>query len=148
MRQFEDLPVWQAARDMYLILSAFIKDNGAVFEYSFKDQCLRAGLSVSNNIAEGYERGTNNELSHFLFMAKGSCGELRSMMRIASCKKIKSDESLKHVISACLNISAQLQGWIDYLKRSDLKGQKFNEVREEASEYGSAEPPPYPRFDS
>ena len=148
MKQFEDLPVWQAARDMYLILSAFIKDNGAIFDYSFKDQCLRAGLSVSNNIAEGYERGTNNELIHFLFMAKGSCGELRSMMRIASCKKIKSDESLKHIINACINIASQLQGWIDYLKRSDFKGQKFSEIREESALYGSSPDDPYPRFES
>ena len=52
-------------------------------DYSFKDQIQRATVSIMNNIAEGYERRTNNEFKHFLYIAKGSCGEVRSMLALA-----------------------------------------------------------------
>ena len=52
-------------------------------DYSFKDKIQRATVSIMNNIAEGYERRTNNEFKHFLYIAKGSCGEVRSMLALA-----------------------------------------------------------------
>lgn len=81
-RRFEDLPVWrdsvELARSIYefAALDIFRRHPG------FRDQLERAGLSVSNNIAEGFERGTTNELLAFLYIARGSAGEVRSMMRV------------------------------------------------------------------
>jgi len=81
-KRFEDLPVWQdaaeLARSMYecTSLEPFRRYPG------LRDQLERAALSVSNNIAEGFERGTTNELLAFLYIARGSAGEVRSMMRI------------------------------------------------------------------
>jgi four helix bundle protein len=81
-KRFEDLPVWrdsiELARSMYefTALDLFRGHPG------LRDQLERAALSVSNNIAEGFERGTTNELLAFLYIARGSAGEVRSMMRI------------------------------------------------------------------
>jgi len=80
IEKFEDIIVWQKA-------NIFIKDVYVVFkacrDYAFKDQIQRAAVSISNNIAEGYERRSNKEFSQFLFIAKGSCGEVRSMLYLA-----------------------------------------------------------------
>jgi four helix bundle protein len=81
-RRFEDVPVWQdsaeLARSMYefTALDPFRRHPG------LRDQLERVALSVSNNIAEGFERGTTNELLAFLYIARGSAGEVRSMLRI------------------------------------------------------------------
>ena len=70
--KFEDLICWQRSREL------------AAITYShFRDQIQRAAISISNNIAEGFERRGNKEFSHFLSRAKGSCGEVRSMLYIA-----------------------------------------------------------------
>jgi len=78
--RFEDLPVWKSAID----LAVQIYDLTERIEFrrrrSLRDQIERAAVSVSNNIAEGFERGTNNELLSFLYIARGSAGEVRSML--------------------------------------------------------------------
>ena len=77
--QFEELPVWKAAIEFALKLFEFT--NKADFRGfgDTKNQLERATVSISNNIAEGFERGTNNELLAFLYIARGSSGEVRSM---------------------------------------------------------------------
>ncbi|MBE0511159.1 MAG: four helix bundle protein [Gammaproteobacteria bacterium] len=80
MARFEDLEVWKrSARLSAEIYKAF----SSLTDFGFRDQITRAGLSISSNIAEGYERGGNKELSNFLNYAKGSAGELRSQLYIA-----------------------------------------------------------------
>ncbi|HEX3377645.1 MAG TPA: four helix bundle protein [Candidatus Acidoferrales bacterium] len=76
--RFEDLPVWQLASN--LAVRVFSMGEKAVLRRhrSLRDQIERAALSVSNNIAEGFERGTTNELLAFLYIARGSSGEVRS----------------------------------------------------------------------
>ncbi len=73
---FETLLIRQKAKNLAVKIYALFKNSK---DYGFKDQIQRASLSISNNIAEGYERGTNKEFRYFLFIAKGSCGEVRSM---------------------------------------------------------------------
>jgi len=78
--RFEQLPVWQAAID--LAAAVYALTDGPAFKgrYSLRDQIERAAVSVSNNIAEGFERGTSQELLTFLYIARGSAGEVRSML--------------------------------------------------------------------
>ena len=83
-QQFEDLRVWQAAQELNKLTSKKFKDNK---RYFFRDQILKAALSISNNIAEGFERKSNKEWIYFLYVAKGSCGEVRSMLYLAKIKK-------------------------------------------------------------
>lgn len=78
--RIEDLPVWKAALD--LGLRVFVMTDDPAFSNSdeLKDQIRRAAVSISNNIAEGFERGSTAELLAFLYIARGSAGEVRSML--------------------------------------------------------------------
>lgn len=78
--KFEDIIAWQKAKEL---TKSIYKKFEACRDFGFKDQIQRAAVSIMNNIAEGFERKTNKELGNFLFIAKGSCGELRSMLYLA-----------------------------------------------------------------
>jgi four helix bundle protein len=73
---FEDLRIWQDAR---ALVKQIYKDMGGIRDYGFRDQIQRAGISIMNNIAEGFERHSDVEFARFLNIAKGSAGEVRSM---------------------------------------------------------------------
>ncbi|CAN5655847.1 four helix bundle protein [soil metagenome] len=94
IRRFEDVLSWQKAVDLYASLH---EDFEGSREYFFRDQTLRAALSISNNIAEGFDRSTNKDFRHFLVIARGSAAEVRSMLIIP--KKITllpSEKSQKY----------------------------------------------------
>jgi four helix bundle protein len=124
-QRFEDLPVWQAAADLYDRVDDFIDRAPPRLRPSFRDQLERATLSVSNNVAEGFERGTTNELLAFLYIARGSAGEVRSMLTLLARRpwlatNLKSEISnLKSLAESC---SRQLRGWADSLQNSDIAG--------------------------
>ncbi|HQZ94975.1 MAG TPA: four helix bundle protein [Pyrinomonadaceae bacterium] len=130
---FEELPVWQASTRFALNVFEFTSKNDFRGLGDTKNQLERASLSISNNIAEGFERGTTNELINFLYIARGSAGESRSMLRI--CESLDRFSDLKfeisNLIKQAINISKQLHGWLESLKNSDIKGVRFfdNKVR-------------------
>ncbi len=78
--QFEDLHVWQKSKKLTVLI--FQLFNGKI-ELTYRNQIRRAAISVMNNIAEGYERNESNQYHYFLSVAKGSCGEVRSMLSLA-----------------------------------------------------------------
>jgi four helix bundle protein len=79
-QQFEDLPVWKSGIQLAAEVYPLTERPEFQRRYSIRDQIERAAVSVSNNIAEGFERGTNQELLSFLYIARGSAGEVRSML--------------------------------------------------------------------
>lgn len=125
--RFEELPVWNAAIEF--AVNVFKLTSKPQFKgfYSLKDQLERAAVSISNNIAEGFERGTNKELLAFLYISRGSAGECRSMLtlleRMPDFVEIKSD--MAGLKSRAESTSKQLKAWIDSLQNSDYKGQRF-----------------------
>jgi len=128
--QFEDLPVWQKAADLYEQTEELLETETFKASRGFRDQLDRAALSVSNNIAEGFERGTTNELLAFIYIARGSAGEVRSMLCLKERRArnanwpadVKSQiANLKSVAESC---SRQLRGWADSLQNSEIKGQR------------------------
>lgn len=134
-QRFEDLPVWQEAARLYELADNFLEDAPPRMRHSFRDQFERAVLSVSNNIVEGFERGTTNELLQFIYIARGSAGEVRSMLSLILRRPwaahLKSEISnLKSVAESC---SRQLRGWADSLQNSEIQGQRHlnNKVRAE-----------------
>lgn len=123
-QRFEDLPVWQQAITLAERCEDFIAGAKDHLSWSKRDQLDRASLSVSNNIAEGFERGTTNELLAFLYIARGSAGEVRSMLsyfeRRPALSNFKSEISnLKTIAESC---SRQIRGWADSLQNSDITG--------------------------
>lgn len=137
--RFEELPVWNSAID--LALRTFALTDGREFNQQgdVRSQIRRASLSVSNNIAEGFERGSTNELLAFIYIARGSAGEVRSMLvfleRSPWAGHLKSEISiLKSLAESC---SRQLRGWADSLQNSDIKGQRhLNDASRERYDKG------------
>lgn len=125
-KRFEDLPVWNAAIGLAEKVYLLTQDESFKGQYSLRDQIERAAVSVSNNIAEGFERGTTKELLMFLYIARGSAGEVRSMLhlldRLGRFRNLKSQiEDLKAVAEGC---SRQLRAWADSLQNSEIEGQR------------------------
>ena len=124
---FEDLPVWKAAIEFARKLFEFSDQADFRGFGDTKNQLERATVSISNNIAEGFERGSNTELIQFLYIAKGSAGECRSMLRL--CESAPRFSNFKfeisNLISRVKNVSRQLNGWLESLKNSKIKGNKF-----------------------
>ena len=125
--RFEDLPVWQAASELAVQVFAF-GGRAAIHRHrSLRDQLERAALSVSNNIAEGFERGTTPELLTFLYIARGSAGEVRSMVcvmnRMPAFENLKCEMS--NLKSLAEQISRQLRGWAQHLQDSSITGQRY-----------------------
>jgi four helix bundle protein len=84
IQKFEDLRIWQEARKLVkMIYQDFGKGTPGQNDYGFKDQIQRAGVSIMNNVAEGFERKSTATAKHLFDVAKGSCGEVRSMYYIA-----------------------------------------------------------------
>lgn len=124
--RFEDLPVWNSAIDLAVKVYELTANPAFRSHYSLKNQLERAALSVSNNIAEGFERGTNKELLAFLYIARGSAGEVRSMLclleRIPNFQPLRATiAKLKQNAEGC---SRQLKGWAQSLQDSGFKGER------------------------
>jgi len=112
IRRFEDIISWQKSRQLVVdIYKLFEKSN----DFGFKNQIQRASVSVMNNIAEGFERKSNNEFRQFLFIAKGSIGEVRSMLYLAKDLDKISEENFKMLYDKTMEISRLLSGLIKTL---------------------------------
>ena len=123
--RFEDLPVWKAAIELAVRVYNLTKDNFFSQPGDLRSQLRRASLSVSNNIAEGFERGSTAELLAFLYIARGSCGETRSMLlfteRFREAAHLKSDLSNP---PACRPALSNLKSPLSNLK-SELSNSRF-----------------------
>src|SRR5215470_8759978 len=114
-KRFEDLPVWQDAAELARMVYEFMDLETFRRHPGLRDQLERAALSISDNIAEGFERGTTNELLAFLYIARGSAGEARSKLCFMETRprlvNFKSQISnLKFLAESC---SRQLRAWAD-----------------------------------
>ena len=126
-KRFEELPDWQASIELALATYTMTAHLAFRRQHSLRDQLERATLSVSNNIAEGFERGTNQELLTFLYIARGSAGETRSMLcqleRMPAFRDLESE--ILNLRSRTESISRQLGAWIRTLRDSEMKGQRY-----------------------
>ena len=132
--RFEELPVWNDAILLAEGCEDFLMVAKDRITFSKRDQLDRCSLSVSNNIAEGFERGTTNELLAFLYIARGSAGETRSMLcyfeRRPMLAGFKPEITrLKALAESC---SRQIHRWADSLQNSDIKGQRHLNDHERA----------------
>jgi four helix bundle protein len=124
---FEELPVWKDAIDLATRVFKLTAKPCFRNHSGTRNQLENAAVSVSNNIAEGYERGTTQETLTFLYIARGSSGEVRSMFRLLHGVDIFSElrAEIPKLISLCLSISRQLSAWADSLQNTDIRGQRY-----------------------
>ncbi len=115
IEKFEDIVAWQNARILTQDVYALFRLNK---DFGFKDQIQRAAVSVMSNIAEGYERQSNKEFAQFLYIAKGSCAEIRSLLCIGKDLKYINEEQFIKLNSASLVISKLISGFITYIRKS------------------------------
>ena len=112
VERFEDLIAWQKARDLCV---AIYQSTRTMSDYGFKDQIQRASLSISNNIAEGFERHSSKEFVRFLSISKGSAGEVRSILLVGSKLGYFDDVQAAKLISDVTEISKILSALMNSL---------------------------------
>lgn len=94
-------------------------------DFALRDQIRRASISIVSNIAEGFERDGDKEFTQFLFMAKGSCGEVRAQLYLGLDRAYLSEEQFSKLIGHAIELSRMISGLIKYLRHSELSGKKY-----------------------
>jgi len=110
--RFEDILSWQKSK---IFVIEIYKQFNQCRDFSFKDQILRAAVSIMNNIAEGYEKMSNKDFKSFLYISKGSCGEVRSMLYLALELNYISKNGFDYLYNQSEEISKMLSGFIKRL---------------------------------
>ncbi len=109
IEKFEDLKIWQDSVTIAVEIYDLFKDSK---DFGFRDQIQRSAVSVPSNIAEGYDRQTNNEFIRFLRIAKASCAELRTQIIIA--QRVGMVRDVSNLIERTKSLSAMIQKLITY----------------------------------
>jgi four helix bundle protein len=115
INRFEELKAWQLSRNLVKEIYKVTNEGEFRKDFALRDQIRRAGLSVMSNIAEGFERRSKNELIQFLFISKGSSGEVRSQLYLARDLKYISDVQFKELFNLSETVSRTISGFIKYL---------------------------------
>lgn len=119
--RFEDLRIWQHARiQANAVYDAFSSDSPAGKDYGFRDQIQRCAVSVMNNIAEGFERKTDQDFARFLDIAKGSNGEVRSMLYLAEDRKYLSSTAAQAMRVDSESLSRSIESLSQHLRKAIL----------------------------
>ena len=124
VQNFEDLAIFQMARDLCKEVYAITKQGEFKKDTRFVQQIHAAAGSVMDNIAEGYERDGNKEFINFLYIAKGSCGEVRSQIIRASDVGFIDKDTATRLYNNCMGLSKSISAFIKSIKSSDYLGSK------------------------
>lgn len=114
---FEDFEVYKATIQFTVEIFELLRKDRFKKEWTFTDQLKRATLSISNNIAEGFERETDKELIRFLYFSKGSAGEVRNIINVLKAVKYITPEEADVLKNDIVGISKQLSNYIKYVKK-------------------------------
>jgi len=111
IEKFEDLIVWQKAMDLCREIYQVTSQGKFYKDWGLRDQIRRASVSIPSNIAEGFERHSDRELRHYLNMAKGSAGEVRTQLTLARNLEYVSPLEAEILLKLCLEVSRMLAGY-------------------------------------
>ena len=125
VRYFEELEIWKEARRLTREIYRITKSAKFARDFGLAQQIRRAAISIMSNIAEGFERGGNQEFIQFLYIAKGSCGEVRSQVYIAYDQGYLVQIDADGLIDNFKRLSIMISNFIAYIQRSGLRGRKF-----------------------
>lgn len=124
INSFEDLDIWKKAQELAKLVYDLCEANNKIAkDFSFKDQIKRAALSISNNIAEGFEYNNNRDFVRYLRIAKGSCGEVRNCLLFSQKVNYASTEEVNESLLMSKELGTQLGSFIKYLKQNILAQQ-------------------------
>ena len=126
--KFEDLIAWRKAPELTRRVYEITRAGEFAKDFRLSSQIQSAAVSIMSNIAEGYERGGNQEFIQFLCTAKGSCGDVRSLLYVALDEAYLSQKQCEELMESFKRLSVMTSNLIDYLRRSSLKGAKYNEA--------------------
>ncbi len=121
---FEELHVYQRARELTSMVYSITRTSEFTRDFGLISQIRRAAVSVMSNIAEGFERGSKTEFIQFLYIAKGSCGEVRAQLQVAQDQKYITDAQYEHLYNLARHISGMISKFISYLQTTDYQGEK------------------------
>jgi len=127
-KSFEDLPVWQDARRLVNMIYKLTSLNKFQRDYGLRDQIQRAAVSIMNNISEGFERDNNKEFVKFLGYAKGSAGEVRSMLYIAYDLNYITEDMFNSNYNKSIDIIKQISNFKKYLRKY-LVSNEINRIK-------------------
>ena len=114
IQKFEDIIAWQKAQEYAVEIYSVFKD---LKDYSFRDQICRAVVSISNNIAEGFDRSSNADFSRFLYIALGSCSEVKSMLYLAHRLKYITATQQERLLKNGDEVSKIIRGLIKSMSK-------------------------------
>lgn len=135
---FEELHIYQRARELTNVVYTLTREGAFSRDFGLVDQIRRASVSVMSNIAEGFERGATTEFIQFLFIAKGSCGEVRAQLQIACDQQYIRPDDHARLTDLCRRISGMISNFIGHLQESTYRGEKFTRPKRQAVEAAAA----------
>lgn len=118
IKRFEDSDAWQVARQLTSYIYSLTRKDRFRRDYGLVDQIRRAAVSVMTNIAEGFERGSNKDFVKFLFIARGSAGEVRSLLYVGLDQEYISQDEFNEAHALCVRCSQVIWGFIQHLRRT------------------------------
>jgi four helix bundle protein len=124
-KSFEEINAWKLARDLNLQVYKLSSRQVFFNDFALRDQIRRASISISSNIAEGFEREGNKEFRQFLSVAKASTAEVKSQLYLAFDLQYLNEEEFNNLKQSADNIGKTISGLIKYLTTSELKGSKY-----------------------
>ena len=125
METFEDLAIFLKARELSKQVYQITRQGEFKYDSRFVQQIRASAGSVMDNIAEGYERQGNKEFKNFLYIAKGSCGELRSQVMRAHDVNFITDETYNQMYADYKKLSIAITNFIKTIKDSEFKGTRY-----------------------
>ena len=118
IKEFEEYDCWQFARELTNLVYTLTRDDLVKRDYGYVDQIRRAAVSIMNNIAEGHERGSNKDFVKFLYVARGSAGEVRNMLYVGLDQKYIDQQRFEQLKELAIRTSKACYGLIRYLSKN------------------------------
>lgn len=125
IERFEDIKAWQKGRELTRCIYDITRAKRFNKDYALRDQIRKAAISVTSNIAEGFERDSTSEFIHFLSIAKGSVGEVRSQLYVALDEKYISNDRFDALYNIANEVSRMISGFMKYLQQYEHRGRRY-----------------------
>jgi four helix bundle protein len=129
IKKFEDIQAWQKGRELKQAVYQQTKRGDFARDFALREQIRRAAISVTANIAEGFERDGNREFVQFLSQSKGSTGEVQDHLYTALDEKYISQADFDVLYNQAAEVSRLTASFMNYLRRAEVRGLKFRDAR-------------------